>query len=330
MANTPSFLPPMKESRPRNRLGLALWLVDPDHPLTARVAVNRTWEQFFGTGLVKTGEDFGAQGESPSHPQLLDFLARRLIVSGWDLQALQKLILTSATYQQSSQVTPELQAQDPENRLLARGSRYRLSAAAIRDQALAVAGLLVEQLGGQPVKPYQPVGLWKEIIKGRVAYQRDTGAKLYRRSLYTLWRRAVKPPLMELLDANGRDTCSVGLKRTNTPLQALLLLNDETFVELARGLATRMMRESDASDAQRVRRGMVLVLGREPRADELSLLCGELQQQRRYFREQAERVPAFLAVGATTADGSLDPLELAATTSVARVLLNLDETLTRE
>ena len=258
---TPDWLPPMDESLPRNRLGLAKWLVDPEHPLTARVAVNRIWARFFGTGLVKTAEDFGSQGELPSHPELLDFLAAWFVENGWDIQALQKLILTSASYQQSSRVTPEHLERDPENRLLARGPRYRLPAPVIRDQALMASGLFVEQLGGPPVKPYQPAGLWKEIIKGGTVYKRDTGEKLYRRSLYSLWRRAVKPPIMTLLDANLRDTCSVDLKRTNTPLQALLLLNDVTFVEHARGLATRMILESGPTDEARIKHGMMLLLG---------------------------------------------------------------------
>ena len=329
-ANTPAFLPAMNDSLPKNRLGLAKWLVDPQHPLTARVAVNRVWERFFGTGLVKTSEDFGSQGEPPSHPQLLDYLARRFIDSGWDLQALQKLILTSATYRQSSTVTPESFAADPDNRLLARGPRYRLSAAVIRDQSLAASGLLVEHLGGAPVKPYQPEGLWKEIIKGRVVYKRDSGEKLYRRSLYTLWRRAVKPPLMSLLDANGRDTCAVDLKRTNTPLQALLLLNDVTFVEHARGLATRMLKPEDASDEDRIRSGVTLVLGRDVSADEVAILTDELRSQRDYFKGHPEAATVFVAVGESKPDDMIDAVELAAMASVARVLLNLDETLTKE
>ena len=329
-ANTPAFLPPMDETLPANRLGLAKWLVDPEHPLTARVAVNRTWERFFGMGLVKTPEDFGSQGALPSHPELLDYLARRFVESGWDLQGMQKLILTSATYGQSSRITTEMLEKDPENMFLARGPRYRLPAPVIRDQALAASGLLVEEVGGPPVKPYQPEGLWKEVIKGRAVYKRDTGEKLYRRSLYSLWRRAVKPPLMSLLDANGRDTCAVDLKRTNTPLQALLLLNDETFVEHARGLATRMMKQGGASDEARIRAGMALVPGREPGAGELGILTSEMQRQREYFQGHPKAVTAFLGVGDSKPDESLDPVELAATTSVARVLLNLDETLTKE
>ena len=327
---TPECLPPMTDALPRNRLGLAKWMTGPEHPLTARVAVNRTWERFFGTGLVKTPEDFGSQGELPSHPELLDYLASRFIESGWDLQALQKLILTSAAYQQSSRLTSELFDKDPENRLLARGPRYRLPAPVIRDQALAASGLLVEKVGGPPVKPYQPEGLWKEIIKGRVVYKRDSGEKLYRRSIYNLWRRAVKPPLMSLLDANGRDTCAVDLKRTNTPLQALLLLNDETFVEHARGLAVRMMKTNPAEDKERIRTGLALVLGRKPLEEELSALVGELQRQRHYFQSNPDAAAAFLSVGESKPPEDLDSVDLAATTALARVLLNLDETLTKE
>lgn len=329
-AGTPEWLPPMDDSLPRNRLGLARWLVDPDHPLTARVAVNRTWERFFGIGLVKTPEDFGSQGELPSHPELLDYLANRFIESGWNLQALQKLILTSATYQQSSRVTPESISTDPDNRLLARGPRYRLPAPVIRDQALAASGLFVEKVGGPPVKPYQPAGLWKEIIKGGTVYKQDKGEKLYRRSLYSLWRRAVKPPLMTLLDANLRDTCAVDLKRTNTPLQALLLLNDVTFVEHARALATRMIHEGLPSDDARISRGMILLLGRQPTPDESRILLEELNMQRDYFRSHPEATRELLSIGESPPDPSIDAVELAATTSVARVLLNLDETLTKE
>ena len=329
-ANSPHFLPPMDRELPRNRLGLAKWLVHPEHPLTSRVAVNRTWERFFGVGLVKTSEDFGSQGEPPSHPELLDFLARRLIESGWDLQALQKLILTSQTYQQSSKVTERLRQRDPDNRLIARGPRYRLPAAVIRDSALASSGLLVQEIGGPPVKPYQPEGLWKEIIKGRVVYRRDTGERLYRRSLYTLWRRAVKPPLMSLLDANGRDTCAVNTKRTNTPLQALLLLNDETFVELARGLATQMLLPSQLSDEQRLDLGMQLTLGRNATRTERTILLRELQFQRDYFQTNPQAVEDFLKIGDAKPDPTIEPHQLAAMTSVARVLMNLDETVSKE
>jgi hypothetical protein len=329
-ADSPAFLPPMDKSLPKNRLGLAKWLVDPMHPLTARVAVNREWARFFGTGLVKTPEDFGSQGELPSHPELLDYLAFSFIEISWDIQALQKKILLSSTYRQTSKVRPGDLEKDPDNRLLSRGSRYRLPAPVIRDQALAASGLLVEKVGGPPVKPYQPAGLWKEIIKGQVVYKRDTGEKLYRRSLYTLWRRAVKPPLMTLLDANGRDTCAVDLKRTNTPLQALLLLNDETFVEHARGLATRILRKDPKTDEAKARAALQIVLGRDPHPGEIPILTQELRNQRQHFQQNPEDTKSFLTIGDSIPDPGLDPADLAATTCLARVLLNLDETLSKE
>ena len=329
-ANTPGFLPEMDGSLPANRLGLAQWLIDPEHPLTARVAVNRLWESFFGTGLVKTSEDFGSQGEIPSHPKLLDYLARRFVESGWDIQAMQKLIVSSATYRQSSVISVDSLQRDPSNRLLARGPRYRLPAAVLRDQALAVSGLLVEKVGGPPVKPYQPEGLWREVIKNKEEYERDTGEKLYRRSLYNLWRRAVKPPLLMILDANGRDTCSVNFGQTNTPLQALLLLNDVTFVETARAFATRMISEGGDKEAERIAYGVDLLLNRKPSSDETAVLLNELESQFNLFKADPEAVEKFLKVGEFQPEHTYETAELAAYTSVARVLLNLDETLTKE
>jgi len=305
-------------------------LVSPENPLTARVAVNRFWERYFGVGLVKTQEDFGSQGELPSHPELLDHLASGFISSGWDIKRLQKLIVMSATYRQSSQGSPESYSEDPENRLLSRGPRFRLPASVIRDQALFVAGLLVESLGGPPVKPYQPEGLWKEIIKGRVAYQRDSGAKLYRRSLYTLWRRAVKPPLMMLLDSNERDTCNVNQKRTNTPLQALLLLNDVTFVEAARGLGARMIREGGASIEERIDFGMRCCVGRSATLKERAVLKSELNAFRSSFEKNPAAAGALLSNGASASVEDLNPVELAAYATVARIILNLDETMSKQ
>ncbi|HTE17636.1 MAG TPA: PSD1 and planctomycete cytochrome C domain-containing protein, partial [Armatimonadota bacterium] len=220
----PASLPPLPAGAPANRLGLAKWLVDPAHPLTARVAVNRYWQLFFGTGLVKTTEDFGVQGERPSHPELLDWLATQFTGSGWNVKAMHKLLVMSAAYRQSSRVTPTLQERDPENRLLARGPRFRLSSAAIRDAALAISGLLVEKQGGPSVKPYQPAGVWEDATFGQIRYQQDSGESLYRRSVYTFWRRIVGPTM--LFDTAARQNCSVRQARTNTPLQALTLLND--------------------------------------------------------------------------------------------------------
>ena len=227
----PTIMPPLPPEIPANRLALAKWLVDPSHPLTARVTVNRLWQLHFGAGLVRTAEDFGAQGEPPTHPALLDWLATELIRLEWDVKAFQRMIVTSATYRQSSKITPSLLQTDPENRLLARGPRVRLPAEMIRDQALAVSGLLVESIGGPSVKPYQPAGLWDEIAGGATSaykggYQQDRGISIYRRSLYTFWRRTIHPPGMEVFDAPSRETCTVRRERTNTPLQALALMND--------------------------------------------------------------------------------------------------------
>lgn len=327
---TPAWLPPMPSDGPRNRLGLAQWLVSPEHPLTSRVAVNRFWQLLFGTGLVKTPEDFGLQGEPPSHPELLDWLARRFISSGWDVKGLLKEIVLSSTYRQSSVVSAELLERDPANRLLARGARYRLPAAVVRDQALAVSGLLVERLGGPPVKPYQPDGLWQDIIKGRPVYQRDQGEGLYRRSLYTLWRRAVKPPEMTLLDANERDVCTVTQRRTNTPLQALLLLNDVAFVEAARALGARILREGPPTDPERIDYACLLVLARPPREEERSILLAELAAAREAYQTRPAAAQALVATGDSPPPQDLPWGELAAYTVVSRILLNLDETITRQ
>lgn len=329
-ANTPSFLPSIPKGYPTNRMGLARFLISRDNPLTARVIVNRVWEQFMGVGLVKTQEDFGSQGEPPSHPDLLDHLATKFMESGWDLQELQRKILNSAAYLQSSKGAKESYAADPDNRLLSRGPRYRLPAQMIRDQALTAAGLIHQKLGGPPVKPYQPAGLWREILKGRPKYVQDKGEKLYRRSLYTLWRRAVKPPEMMLFDANERDTCSVGQKRTNTPLQALMMLNDVTFVEASRGLALRMMWESSGGPAQRIGYGVRLLLGRPMNSPEEAVLINEFEKQLEAFKADKEKTTAFLGEGESAIPSDIDQPELAAYSAVARILLNLDETLTKE
>ena len=238
----PSALLPLPPGVPNNRLGLAKWLIDPANPLPARVAVNRFWQNAFGTGIVKTAEDFGSQGEWPSHPELLDWLATEFVRTGWDMKALQKTIVMSATYRQSSKVGPDLLQKDPENRLLARGPRLRLSAEMVRDQALSISGLLVEEIGGPSVKPYQPAGLWKELSGGE-DYKADTGEGLHRRSLYTYWKRTAPPPMMMNFDAAGREACVVRDARTNTPLQALNLMNDVTYLEAARKIGERMIRE---------------------------------------------------------------------------------------
>ena len=326
----PGWIHPVNAELPKNRIGLAAWLTDPKHPLTARVAVNGFWERYFGTGLVKTMEDFGSQGEAPSHPELLDYLALAFIDSGWDVKRFQKQIVMSGTYRQSAATNEQLVRRDPENRLLARGPRFRLPAQVIRDQALAASGLLVETIGGRPVKPYQPPGLWKEVIRGGPTYKADVGGRLYRRSLYTLWRRAVKPPLMVMFDANERDTCKVGQRRTNTPLQALSLLNSTTFVEAARHLGERMITQGGADPGDRISHGVKLLFGRPASTVELDLLGQELRFFQKTYAADPKAAAALLAIGGSKPNPKLQPPELAAYTLVARVLLNLDEAVTKE
>jgi len=335
-AGVPESLPPVSEKWPVNRLGLARWLVDSKHPLTARVAVNRIWQQLFGRGLVSTPEDFGVQGSRPSHPALLDFLASEFREGGWDVKRLLRLIVTSHTYRQASVVRPGDLLRDPANIWLARASRLRLSAETIRDQALCVSGLLVEQLGGPSVKPYQPAGLWKEIAGGasgayRNGYQADRGAGLFRRSLYTFWRRTIPPPMMATFDAPSREACSVGRGRTNTPLQALALMNDTLFVEAARQLAVRVWGEPTVE--ARVERAFARVLGRRPGPLELQVLLGSFHRSRARFRANPEAGRRLLSVGASP---SAEPAtavavaQLAALVTTCHVILNLDEAVTRE
>ena len=250
--------------------------MDPANPLTARVAVNRLWQMDFGVGLVKTVEDFGSQGEWPSNPELLDWLATEFVRNGWDMKALQKTIVMSATYRQSSKVTPELMQKDPENRLLARGPRVRLAAEMVRDNALAVSGLLVDKIGGPSVKPYQPAGLWKELSGGD-DYKQDHGEALYRRSLYTFWKRTAPPPMMMSFDAAGREACVVRELRTNTPMQSLNLMNDVTFLEAARKMAERMMRNGGSTPAERIGYGFELATAHKPGERELRDSAGELR-----------------------------------------------------
>jgi hypothetical protein len=324
----PGCLPPLPAGAPDNRLGFARWLVQPSNPLTARVAVNRFWQTVFGAGLVRTAEDFGTQGEPPSHPELLDWLATEFVRTGWDVKAMLRLIVTSATYRQDSRVTPDRLRKDPENRLLSRGPRVRLPAEMIRDGALAASGLLVERLGGPSVKPYQPAGLWKEL--GDADYQQGHGADLYRRSLYTFWKRTIPPPTMVTFDAAGREACVVREVRTDTPLQALTLLNDVTFVEAARALAARALAEGGDTPESRLKLAFRLALARPPRADELEILRVGLRAHLARFREDPEAARALLRVGERPAVGSLDPAEHAAYTAVANLILSLDETITKD
>jgi uncharacterized protein DUF1553/uncharacterized protein DUF1549/concanavalin A-like lectin/glucanase superfamily protein/cytochrome c len=324
----PAVLPPLPPGCPNNRLGFAKWLVDPSNPLTARVIVNRFWQMYFGVGLVKTVEDFGSQGEWPANLELLDWLATEFIRAGWDVKAMQKMIVMSGTYRQSSRVTPELLQRDPENRLMARGPRVRLSAEMIRDQALAVSGLLVEKIGGPSVKPYQPAGLWKEL--GGEDYKQDTGEGLYRRSLYTFWKRAVPPPSMMNFDAAGREACTVRENRTNTPLQALDLMNDPAFVEASRGLGERMMREGGATTESYISFAFRLATARRPRVPELAILLDSFHRSLDRFRTDPPAAIKLVSQGNHHHDEALDASSLAAYTTVASLILNLDEVVTKE
>jgi hypothetical protein len=323
----PGCFAPLPAAR-GDRLALARWLVDPVNPLVARVAVNRMWQLHFGVGLVKTVDDFGAQGDPPSHPELLDWLASELAAGGWDMKAMHRLMVTSATYRRSSSCDRTLQERDPDNRLLARGPRFRLSAEAIRDTALAAGGLLVEEIGGPSVHPYQPPGLWKELTGGADVEQ-DRGRNLYRRSLYTFWKRTIAPPSMMTFDASGREACWVRTVRTNTPLQALALLNEVTYVEAARGLASRVMREA-AAPADRVRLAFRYAVARAPGESELAILVAGLERHLARFRQQPEAARHFLDVGEMSSDESLDAVELAAYTATCNLILNLDEVVTKE
>ena len=313
---------------PRNRLGFARWLVSGDHPLTGRVAANRYWIKYFGRGLVKTAEDFGLQGDWPSHPELLDWLADEFVSGNWDTKAMQKLIVTSATYRQQSRVTPELLETDPENILLARGPRQRLSAHTARDQALALSGLLVERQGGPSVSPYQPDKLWD--LMSNMKYKQSEGDDLYRRSLYTIWKRTVPPPSMALMDAADRESCKITVTRTNTPLQALTFLNEKLYVEAARNLGQRILLEGGSSDADQIDLGFKKVLARFPNERERGLLKTAYQEYKNAFKNDLEGAEQLIAIGESEPDSSLDPRELAAATTLANTLLNLDETVTKE
>ncbi len=329
LAGVPALLPPLPKDAPANRLGLARWMVDPAHPLTARVAVNRWWSMVFAAGLVESVEDFGLQGELPSHPELLDWLATELVRTGWDVKAMQKLIVTSSTYRQSSRLTKEQFERDPKNRLLARAPRQRLSAETIRDNALAVSGLLKEKLGGPSVKPYQPAGLWEDVsVERRYKYVADKGDGLYRRSMYTFWRRTCPPPSMLLFDAPDRETCFIRRARTNTPLHALVLLNDPIYVEAARKLAERVMHAGADADARLVL-AFRLTLARTPTAKEKAILGEMVQQSLAKFRNDPAAAAKLLGVGDSPRDARLDAVELAAWTTAMNLLLNLDETITK-
>lgn len=327
--SVPACLPALPEGVEKNRLGLARWLVDMRNPLTARVAVNRYWQMYFGTGLVKTLDDLGSQGEWPRHVDLLDWLATEFTRTGWDVKGLQRLIVLSATYRQSSRVTSEQLRRDPENRLLARGPRVRLSAEMIRDEALATSGLLVERTGGPSVRPYQPDGLWKELAEIK-DYRQDHGADLYRRGLYTFWKRTVAPPSLMLFDASGREACTVRESRTNTPLQALTLLNDVTYVEAARVLAQRAMIEGGPTPESRLSFAFRCATARPPTATEQRVLTDGFREHLARFRADSDAARILVHAGEAPRDESLNVSEHAAYTAMTSLILNLDEVITKE
>ncbi len=328
---TPAALPGADPSAPKNRLGLARWLVSAENPLTARVQVNRAWQLFFGAGLVRTSENLGTQGEPPSHPELLDWLAVEFREGGWDVKRLHRLIVTSATYRQSSRASPGLRERDPENRLLARGARFRLPSLILRDVALASGGLLDQRVGGRPVYPYQPKGVWDglAITKERdFTYPQSRGADLFRRSLYTFWRRTAAPA--DMFDASSRQACRVRPSTTSTPLHALTTLNDVTWVEAGRALAERVMKEAGPDPDARLAEAFRRVCARRPGADELAILRRSFDRALAAFRDNPAGALAYLRAGASPRDVRLDPAEHAAYASTCLAIFNLDEALTRE
>jgi len=320
---TPPVLGQWNDQWPRNRLGLARWLVNPAHPLTARVTLNRMWQRYFGVGLVKTSENFGVQGELPSHPALLDWLATEFIRHRWDIKAMHRLIVTSATYRQSSSASSTLLKRDPENRLLSRGPRKRLTPYSIRDAALFTSDLLNGKIGGPSVKPYMPPGIWRSI--SNASYKQDKGDKLYRRGMYTYWRRTVPPPTMMTFNAAAREFCTVRNELTTTPLQALTMMNNKTFVEASRFLAERMMKPKGQGPRQRIAEAFRRVTSRDPRKAELDLLINDFQFYQKDFQKNPKAAKRLISLGERPRDSRQPAAQLAAYTLLANTLLNLDE-----
>ena len=326
----PTFLKSLEATDRRlSRLDLARWLVSPRHPLTARVFVNRLWYLFFGVGLSTSLDDFGAQGEPPVHPELLDWLAVEFAESGWDVKHIVRLMVTSNTYRQSSQTTAELRRRDPQNRLFARQWTYRLPAEVVRDNALAASGLLVCRLGGAGAHPYQPAGYYKHLNFLKRDYKPDTGENQYRRGVYTHWQRQYLHPMLKAFDAPSREECMAARPVSNTPLAALALLNDPTFVEAARVLAARMLHEAGPAPADRIRWAYRIVLSRPPDDAEVAALVQLLDLNRKIYRNDPESAPRILATGQAGSGRDLDPAELAAWTHTARAILNLHEAISR-
>jgi hypothetical protein len=330
--NVPAVLPALPADKTGTRLDLARWLVDPRHPLTARVTVNRFWQQLFGMGIVKTTEDFGSQGEWPSHPELLDWLAVEFVESGWDVKGLFKKLMMSHTYRQQAIATADQLTQDRDNRLLSRGPRFRLDAETIRDNALALSGLLVGEIGGPSVRPYQPSGLWEAVgytSSNTARFEQDHGIALYRRSMYTFWKRTAPPPSMQIFDAPSREYCVTRRERTNTPTAALVMLNDQQFVEASRQFAQRLLKETKAEPTERLRIAFRMATARFPSERELQILTRVQQRAFETYRANPQAAEALLAIGESPRDKTLDPVEHAAWTILASTILNLDETLTK-
>lgn len=330
--NTFACLPPMPPDLPKNRLGLAKWLMRPENPLVARVTVNRFWQELFGAGLVRTAGDFGAAGEPPSHPELLDWLAVEFRESGWDVKRLVRLLVTSATYRQSAAASPEKLEKDPQNRLLSRGPRFRLDAEMLRDFALSASGLLVAKIGGPSVKPYQPPGVWEAVAmigSNTREYRQDHGEALYRRSLYTFWKRAAPPASMEIFNAPTRENCTVRRERTNTPLQALVTLNDPQWIEAARHLAQRARQQCGAGTPARLEFMAKAVLARPLRPEENSIVINTLDRLAEFYQAHPDEAQKLLAVGESKPDPAIPPAELAAWTMLANQLMNMDEALNK-
>jgi hypothetical protein len=328
---TPSALPAMKPEWPQNRLGLAKWLVDRQNPLTARVTMNRLWADLFGTGIVETTEDFGVTGSRPSHPELLDWLAMEFMDSGWNYRRMAKAMVMSATYRQSARVSPVKLEKDPLNRMLSRGPHLRLDAEQLRDQALAASGLLVRAIGGRPVRPYQPEGIWETVamkVSNTSMYKQDSGDALYRRSLYTFWKRTAPPPSMEILNAPTRDVFCTRRERTDTPLQALVTMNDPQFIEAARQLAAHACEISSHFD-DRTDWITLSLMGRSMTSAEKKVLRGMHDRALTTFTKDPESAKALLAVGESRRSPMVPLLDLAAWTLVASEVMNLDESLTK-
>jgi hypothetical protein len=329
---TPKALPPMPADLPRNRLGFARWLLRPDNPLMARVTVNRFWQEVFGTGIVRTSDDFGVTGELPTNPELLDWLAVEFREGNWDVKRFFKLLVTSAAYRQSALTTPEKLEKDADNRLLSRGPRFRLDAETIRDYALASSGLLVRKIGGPSVKPYQPEGVWEAVAmigSNTRDYKRDSGARLYRRSLYTFWKRAAPPASMDIFNAPSREVCTVRRERTNTPLQALVTLNDPQFIESARYLAQTTLKEGGDKEEGRIDFMARRLLSRPLRAEEAKVVRTSLEELLAHYKAHSDDAKKLLAVGEAKVDPTLDANTLAAWTMLANEMMNLDEVLNK-